>query len=43
MASKEEDSGEREKQETRLFQLLSELLETERKYVEDLEKVKMGI
>ena len=39
MEEKEEDSFAREMQVTKLSQLLSELLETERKYVQDLEQV----
>ena len=35
-----EDSAERKKKETKLYQLLSELIETERKYVADLEQVR---
>ena len=39
LEEKEEDSCAREMQVTKLSQLLSELLETERKYVQDLEQV----
>ena len=35
----ERDSCDRKMQETKLSQLLSELLDTERKYVQDLEQV----
>ena len=35
-----EESAERKKKETKLYQLLSELIETERKYVADLEQVR---
>ena len=34
------DSGAIKKQETKLYQLLSELIDTERKYVADLEQVR---
>ena len=36
---KTSDSDARKKNETKLYQLLSELIETERKYVRDLEEV----
>ena len=39
LEEKEDDSCAREIQVTKLSQLLSELLETERKYVQDLEQV----
>ena len=39
LEEKEENSCAREMQVTKLSQLLSELLETERKYVQDLEQV----
>ena len=35
-----EESDERKKKETKLYQLLSELIETEKKYVADLEQVR---
>ena len=35
-----DDSADRKKKETKLFHLLSELIETERKYVADLEQVR---
>ena len=35
-----EDFGNRKKNETKLYKLLSELIETERKYVADLEQVR---
>ena len=37
---KASDSDDRRKKETKLYQLLSELIETERKYVRDLEEVR---
>ena len=43
MEDKESIPVERAKQESKLSRLLSELLETERKYVQDLEQVKMGV
>ena len=36
---KSSDSDDRKRKETKLYQLLSELIETERKYVRDLEEV----
>ena len=36
------DSEARKKKEGKLYQLLSELIETERKYVADLEEVRTG-
>ena len=39
LEEKEEDACAREMKVTKLSQLLSELLETERKYVQDLEQV----
>ena len=39
LEEKEDDSCAREMKVTKLSQLLSELLETERKYVQDLEQV----
>ena len=38
-----DDSADRKKKETKLFHLLSELIETERKYVADLEQVRTVI
>ena len=38
-----DDSADRKKKETKLFHLLSELIETERKYVADLEQVRTTV
>ena len=37
------ENAERQKLETQLYKLLAELVETERKYVKDLEKVKFFV
>ena len=40
---RKQENAEKQRLETQLYKLLTELVETERKYVKDLEKVKFKL